>query len=436
MNKLSKWTSRRLGVKLLTAAAVALVCAWAGHYLVSNVAAQWFFYDSRFDAYWDAKSVSAVQDFQEYVTEHGLSRREALTNTDWNKQNSDIILFTEPAQLYEERQAGQGQDDGDEYEPILCSDGLIYATSYSPGDAYFFWWDTAGLLFGILLFLGIVVPFTAYTIHRIDALYQQVLRSAQSGRSRRIEISGRDEIAELGNEIESMRTSLLALLENEERMRKESEQLVASLSHDIRTPLTKLTGYLEILIHKKNLTAIECEDYLTKAAEKARQLKMLTDELFNKFVADRSSTQNYPQELVDGGQFLNQLLYEECSELEEDGFLVEQLPMFDSEYLCRLHIEDIRRAFDNIFSNLRKYADPNIPITITREEKKGQICVAIENHKRKCPGGAASHKIGLMTVKTLVERNGGSVDIEQNTVSFSIRISFPQIESSEFGEDV
>lgn len=425
-----------MGVKLLTATAVALVCAWAGHYLVSNVAAQWFFYDSRFDAYWDAKSVSAVQEFQGYVTEQNLSRREALTDTEWNKKNSDIILFTEPAQFYEERQSGQGQDGGDEYEPILCSDGLIYATSYSPGDAYFFWWDTAGLLFGILLFLGIVVPFTAYTIHRIDTLCQQVLCSAQSGRSQRIEINGRDEIAELGNEIESMRMSLLALLENEERMRKESEQLVASLSHDIRTPLTKLTGYLEILIHKKDLTTTENEDYLTKAAEKAGQLKILTDELFNKFVADCGGTTDYPRELVDGGQFLNQLLYEECSELEEDGFLIGQLPMFGSEYLCRLHIEDIRRAFDNIFSNLRKYAAPNIPITITREEKEGQICVAIENRKRKCPADAASHKIGLMTVKTLVERNGGSVDIEQNTVRFFIRISFPQIESSEFGEDV
>lgn len=360
-------------MKLLTAAAVALVCAWLGHYLVSDVAAQWFFYDSRFDAYWDAKSSSAVQDFQKYVTEHGLSRREALTDTDWNKRNSDIILFTEPAQLYEERQAGQGQDGGDEYEPIHCSDGLIYATSYSPGDAYFFWWDTAGLLFGILLFLGIVVPFTAYTIHRIDTLYQQVLHSTQSGRSRRIEVGGRDEIAELGNEIESMRTALLSLLENEERMRKESEQLVASLSHDIRTPLTKLTGYLEILIHKKNLTDTEYEAYLIKAADKARQLKVLTDELFHKFVVNRNSETNCFQELVDCGQLLNQLLYEECSELEEDGFLVGQLPMFGSECFCRLHIEDIRRAFDNIFSNLRKYADPQVPIIITIADEQEQI---------------------------------------------------------------
>lgn len=434
MNNLIRWISRRLGIKLLVVAAIALAFAWLGNYLVANTVATWFFYDTRFDAYWDKQSASAVEDFQKYVLERGLSVREALTDTKWNKENSDIILFTAPAFLYEEDQSAL--DEEDEYELINCTDGFIYATSYSPGNAYFFWWDTAGVIIGIFLFLGIVIPYTVYTIHRIKRLYQQVLLSAQSGRNSRIEVSGRDEIAELGNEIESMRMSLLALLENEERIREESEQLVASLSHDIRTPLTKLTGYLEILIHKKELTETQYEIYLEKASEKAHQMKILTDELFHKFVTGRRTECDYLQEVIDGGQFLNQLLYEECSELEEDGFLVGQLPMFDSECFCRLHIEDIRRAFDNIFSNLRKYADPKVPIIIAIADKQEQICVTIENHKRKCPADTASHKIGLMTVKTLVERNGGSVDIEQNALRFSIRISFPQIESSEFGEDI
>ena len=275
MNNLIRWISRRLGIKLLVVAAIALAFAWLGNYLVANTVATWFFYDTRFDAYWDKQSASAVEDFQKYVLERGLSMREALTDTKWNKENSDIILFTAPAFLYEEDQSAL--DEEDEYELINCTDGFIYATSYSPGDAYFFWWDTAGVIIGILLFLGIVIPFTVYTIHRIKRLYQQVLLSAQSGRNSRIEVSGRDEIAELGKEIESMRMSLLALLENEERMREESEQLVASLSHDIRTPLTKLTGYLEILIHKKELTETQYEIYLEKASEKAHQMKILTD---------------------------------------------------------------------------------------------------------------------------------------------------------------
>ncbi len=46
--------------------------------------------------------------------------------------------------------------------------------------------------------------------------------------------------------------------------------------------------------------------------------------------------------------------------------------MFGSGCFCRLHIGDIRRAFDNIFSNLWKYADPNYPINITTMDKQGK----------------------------------------------------------------
>lgn len=86
-------------------AAIALAFAWLGNYLVANTVATWFFYDTRFDAYWDKQSASAVEDFQKYVLERGLSMREALTDTKWNKENSDIILFTAPAFLYEEDQS-------------------------------------------------------------------------------------------------------------------------------------------------------------------------------------------------------------------------------------------------------------------------------------------------------------------------------------------
>ena len=143
-----------------------------------------------------------------YVTDNNLSTLEALTDTEWNKQNSNIILFTEPAYLYQKKSflyEFDNSDKSDKYEEIFCSDGLIYATSYLPGDVYFFWWDTTGLLFGILIFLGIVIPFNVYTMHRINKLYYQVLQSSQSGRCSSIGISGKDEIAKLGNEIESMR---------------------------------------------------------------------------------------------------------------------------------------------------------------------------------------------------------------------------------------
>ena len=289
MNNPAKWISKRLGAKLLVTSALAFAFAWIGHHFVTEVASEWFFYDTRFDSYWEGKCDCAIQSFQEYVSGNNLSRREALTDSEWEREHPDIVLFTEPALLHEEAQADYESGGVEQYEPITCSDGEIYVTSYAPGNIYFYQWKAAGIAIGFMLFLMIIIPFTVHIIHRINKLYHLVLLSGQSGRGGCIAIKGCDEISCLGNEIESMRLSLLALVENEAKIREDSEQLVASLSHDIRTPLTKLTGYLEILIHKKDQPGVDEMVYLEKAAEKARQLKALTDELFEKFVLDGGS---------------------------------------------------------------------------------------------------------------------------------------------------
>lgn len=160
-----------------------------------------------------------------------------------------------------------------------------------------------------------------------------------------------------------------------------------------------------------------------------------TDELFHKFVTKTKNRVECPYKLIDGGEFLNQILYEECTELEADGFLVKQIPMFHSGYSFQLNIGDIRRAFDNVFSNLRKYTEPNIPILIKGKEQQNQICVMIENYKSKQPLITESHKIGLMTVQTLVKQNSGSVNIEQDIIKFSIEILLPVMKISDCNSD-
>lgn len=85
---------------------------------------------------------------------------------------------------------------------------------------------------------------------------------------------------------------------------------------------------------------------------------------------------------------------------------------------------------------MRKYADLEFPIVITENEQHNQLCVIIKNHKSKYPSKNVSHKIGLMTVQTLVEQNGGLVNIEQNSTIFSIEIFLPVLTSFEHENDI
>ena len=418
MSNLFKWVSRSLGLQFVAVAVAALACAFVSHHLVSDVAARWFFFDPRFDAYWEERSMTALEEFQDYVSQQGLSVRQALTDTWWSLTHPEITLFTEPYIPYD-------QEEGGHYHAIRCSDGDIYAISYSPGGLYLAQWDAAGLAAGSACFLAVFLPFTVHIIRRIKRLYQQLLLSVRSGHDKPIQVRGSDEIAELGREIELMRQSMLGLLENEAHLRHNGEHLVASLSHDIRTPLTKLMGYLDILLYKKASPA-QWEGCLEKASEKARQLKGLTDELFCRFSAGGEAA-GQARSLVDGPQLLNQLLYEACCELEEDGFQVEGPPTFSGEYYFNVRVEELRRAFDNIFSNLRKYAEPGAPIQIRALEAAGQVSLTIANRKRRSPEDVPSYGIGLPTVKELMERNGGRAEVEDGADAFSIRLTLPPV---------
>ncbi len=421
------YISRRLGMQFLIVSVLALVCAFVSHYLVANVAANWFFYDPHFDSYWKAQSTSALECFQDYVTDEKLTIRQALSDTEWDRMHPEIVLFTEPAAFYNEEEENDGGAAESHHEEILCSDGVIYATSYAPGNSYFARWQAGGVIAGSICFLLILFPYTVHIIRRIKKLYQQVLQSAHNGRGQPVTLRGNDELAELGREIEYMRVSLLGLLEREAHMREDNEQLVASLSHDIRTPLTKLMGYLDILVYKKNSSLDEDRACLEKAVEKAEQLKSLTDELFNQFVSN-GRTAHEGHLLVDGAELLSQMLYEQCSELEEEGFLIGPLPAFSGGYFLDVQVEDIHRAFDNIFSNLRKYANVQIPIQVEIEESGTAVSVRISNHTRPVSEHTQSYKIGLPTIRTLIGQNGGTVDIRNKGGAFSICLNFPKTE--------
>ena len=130
------------------------------------------------------------------------------------------------------------------------------------------------------------------------------------------------------------------------------------------------------------------------------------------------------KDLVDCSQFFYQLLWEECDELKREGIKVEDIPIFDDGYLCRLNIEEIRRVFDNLFSNLKKYADPNIPIAITGGYREDYICIIFKNIKRKSKVNTLSHKIGLKSMKELIEKNEGFLDIHQTVTTYEMEIRF------------
>ena len=285
---------------------------------------------------------------------------------------------------------------------VEMADGAAFL-SIADFSEYFYMDFTKGLtivLAMITLALVIFIYFFKVT-KRITRLADEVNLVADGDMSHSIHIKGRDEIARLSSDVENMRTVILQTLESERRARAANTELVTSMSHDIRTPLTVLIGYLDIM---KTYSKDETMDEYIKSSEKtAMRLKELSDDMFRYLLVFGDTAEPCELEEYDCETLIDQLISEHILLLRENGYDVR---VTSDEVLGRLILTsapELMRIIDNIFSNIRKYADKKNPVCIGIAVEEDKITLSFSNYISKESVLAESTGIGLKTCAKIAE---------------------------------
>ena len=140
------------------------------------------------------------------------------------------------------------------------------------------------LIVAFVVILGVVTAYTTSITARIADISKDVTRITSGDINADIQTSGSDEIGVLAEGIDNMRYSLIERLEGEKAAWDANSRLITSMSHDIRTPLTSLVGYLDIIEGGKYESEDELHQYIQACRNKAFQLKELSDKLFQYFL--------------------------------------------------------------------------------------------------------------------------------------------------------
>ena len=235
-----------------------------------------------------------------------------------------------------------------------------------------------------------------------------------------------DEIGQLALDVDAMRLSIIDKLQREEEAWKANSQLITAISHDVRTPLTALMGYLEI-ISDESLSPGERSAYLEICKNNALRLKGLTDELFGFFLVFGKPKPDQVLEEFDAVTLLEQVLLEHEMDLSQRGFRVETdtAPITGK---LRVDLGHFRRIFDNLFSNVRKYADPAFPVTVACRCDREELTVTICNHIRQSTTRVESNRIGLQTCHKLVAAMGGEFNQTRTKETFTVEVLLPLYE--------
>ena len=135
-----------------------------------------------------------------------------------------------------------------------------------------------------------------------------------------------------------MRDAIIERMGNEKRAWEANSELITAMSHDIRTPMTSLIGYLGLLNNTESLTEEERRRYLEAAYGKSLALKELTDELFKYFLVFGRSELELQREDYDIHMLLMQLLGEAEFDLRDSGFNVQSIDRLEDGWLLNTDV--------------------------------------------------------------------------------------------------
>ncbi|MDD7390171.1 MAG: HAMP domain-containing sensor histidine kinase [Lachnospiraceae bacterium] len=301
-----------------------------------------------------------------------------------------------------------------------CSASEQYALHTQQPAVYYSYLLVGSVICISVVFLAVFFVYAHFRFRYIELLNQEVQEVEEGELSRSITIKGNDEMTDLAESMENMRHSFTDKMLTIEKMQKEQNDLVAEMSHDMRTPLTALMMYLDFLKEQRTTDAETCRTYINKACEKANCIKVMMDDLFSYFRLDREMSCELEQAAAP------ELLYEFVSEisamLEQDHFQVQEhicVPersiLFCSAYMSRIA--------GNVCSNIRKYADRKEPVRITLHQedtlvhsagtKVQVLTLTIRNRKMapECPEETAMESMGLgiRNIQKMMENMAGDM---------------------------
>ena len=416
-----------LGLALASALGVMLL----GNALVEQVYLSSELVNKRMDA--------QITSFRSFVQEQQLSSTDVNAVGQWNREHPKITLtiygLTTTLSSSAEGAELVGNETGivvrsvekqwlsKEY-PVNFRDGVftvaVYDSSRGMVRAAV---NLSALSMAALVFLATVLLYEQHITRSVQTLSRQVRQVSRGDLGMQITPQTSDEIGQLALDVDAMRLSIIDKLQREEEAWKANSQLITAISHDVRTPLTALLGYLEI-VSDESLSPDERSAYLEICKNNALRLKGLTDELFGFFLVFGKPQPDQKPEEFDAGMLLEQVLLEHEMDLTQRGFHVETStdPITGS---LQVDLGHFRRIFDNLFSNVRKSADPSCPVTITCRCDREELTVTICNRIRQDANRVESNRIGLQTCHKLVAAMGGEFNQSRTKETFTVEVLLP-----------
>ena len=371
-----------------------------------------------------------------YVSENGISGKDTKAISLWTRENDYVTILLYDSGNKHRRFSGDkavvpelnGEYDDSKYGnlyPMRFSDGVYLVAILDSSEVREY---VVADFSAMAIAAGSMILILLLSMNRLTKRIIALSRAATVVSSGNLEMSisapGNDEIGSLARAMDDMRQSVIEQMSSESRAWQANNELITAISHDIRTPMTSMIGYLGLLCESDFSDTERCRQFSSAAYGKAMDLKSLTDELFKYFLVYGSSQLKLNMESYDGRLLLEQLVSEAEFTLSEKGFCTQRIE-FSGECSIMADPLYLKRVVDNLVSNVMKYGDKARQVMMISELKNGYLCLCISNAITRDLDRVESTKIGLRTCKRIMEQMHGDFSIENDGEHFAAELRLP-----------
>ena len=391
---------------------------------------------------------------QKYVSDNNISLDESGEITEWVRNNPYVYLLVyqgegdkTPSSGSEAiapgakdkltEHSGARVDESLERNELIASarshgytrldleDGsvIVAITEYTE-NLFYTAFSFISILAAALTFVLMLVRYIRILIERVKRFESDITIVSEIDMNYEIMSEGVDELSNLSHKVETMRQTMLDHIKSEQEAREANTELITSISHDIRTPLTVIMGYIEMMkSHVKDDEAMA--SYVSATESTALRLKQLSDDMFKYSLLFGDTDKIVKMEEYDAVTLFDQILTEHILLMRERGYDIISSTVGEALLegsVVNTDPQNLMRIIDNIFSNMSKYADKDKPIYISCGFDSGKLIIEFKNSVRHDNEGAESNGIGIKTCLRLGKLVADKFEYENDGEMFTCRL--------------
>lgn len=300
------------------------------------------------------------------------------------------------------------------------------------------------VVIGILLLVCIIVSAVYWKKNRglaedIGALADQIHEVREGNLKQPLQLPENADLRQAAENLNEIQHGMEAALREQVQSERMKVDLVTNVSHDIKTPLTSIVSYVDLLKQEENLPP-HVEEFIQILDEKSERLKTMVQDVFD---ISKATSGQLPvtMEELDLGKLLRQTLADMDIQIAESG-LIMKVSIPDAPAMIRADGQRLYRVFQNLIQNALKYSLQGSRIFLSLTEEKEISVVRIRNtsgteldgaidfterffrgDESRTDGGSG---LGLSIAKSFTEACGGSFRVEVDGDLFTAIVSLPR----------